>query len=131
MERLKCWLCRKKRTCPFECYGRIYCIDCFKDHCVGCNDVHRTNDVGESKKKVYASKKGKGPLIIEIITEIVSVRADGSRTEVGDIIMKINDAVISSFTPDILKRMLNDAERHNFEVERRQAKLAAYHAQKN
>ena len=38
----RCWLCRKQRTCPFECYGRVYCSDCFKDHCLGCNDVHRT-----------------------------------------------------------------------------------------
>jgi hypothetical protein len=73
----------------------MYCSDCFKDHCLGCNDVHRTYDIVDSKMKVFASKKRKGPLIIDEITEVVSIRADGSRSEVGDIILKINESLIN------------------------------------
>ena len=65
----RCWLCRKQRICQFECYGRMYCSDCFKDHCLGCNynDEHRTYDIVESKMKVFASRKTKGPLILSAI----------------------------------------------------------------
>ena len=123
----KCWLCKKRKLCPFECTIRPYCSGCFGDHCDFCHDcfreycavsddVHRTNDIVDSKMKVYASRKAKEPLILTAITEIVSIRSDGSRSQIGDIIMKIDDLLISSYRPDMLQRMLNDAERHNFEV---------------
>ena len=98
----RCWLCRKQIICQFECYGRMYCSDCFKDHCVGCSEVHSTYDIVDNKMKVFASRKTNGPLIIDEITDVVSIRSDGSRAEVGDIILKINEASINSYNPEVL-----------------------------
>ena len=111
----KCYLCKKNKQLILECWHRMYCKDCFVSHCEHC-DSRQDHILYDDDKKVYAKRIGKGPLTLEKITKTVKQRMDGTMSEIGDIIWKINNEEVSFYLPAQVSNILENPEGYMFEV---------------